>query len=260
MSNNAKSTGAPRKPVVLMTMGAQERNGHPYQVMTHKYILPLTEIAECIPVLVPTCCGAEDLDAYLDMADGVYLTGAGSNIDPALYGQVNVTPNKAQDKDRDNFDIALIHAAIARGLPLFAICRGMQEINVALGGDIHQKVHNLFGYLDHREDSDDAVDVQYGDSHPITLVPGTSFAELMQQPTIPVNSLHGQGLNKLGQGIEPLAASVDGLVEAIHIPALPQFTLAVQWHPEWRAKENLFSTRIYQAFGDACRARAEQRQ
>ena len=260
MSNNAKSTGATRKPVVLMTMGAQERNGHPYQVMTHKYILPLTEIAECIPVLVPTCCGAEDLDAYLDMADGVYLTGAGSNIDPALYGQVNVTPNKAQDKDRDNFDIALIHAAIARGLPLFAICRGMQEINVALGGDIHQKVHNLFGYLDHREDSDDAVDVQYGDSHPITLVPGTWFAELMQQPTIPVNSLHGQGLNKLGQGIEPLASSVDGLVEAIHIPALPQFTLAVQWHPEWRAKENLFSTRIYQAFGDACRARAEQRQ
>lgn len=258
MSNNAKSASAPRKPIVLMTMGAQERNGHPYQVMTHKYILPLTEIAGCIPVLVPTCCGTEDLNAYLDMADGVYLTGAGSNIDPALYGQVNVTPNKAQDKDRDNFDIALIHAAIERGLPLFAICRGMQEINVALGGDIHQKVHNLFGYLDHREDSDDAVDVQYGDSHPITLVPGTWFADLMQQATIPVNSLHGQGLNKLGQGIEPLAASVDGLVEAIHIPALPQFTLAVQWHPEWRAKENLFSTRIYQAFGDACRARAEQ--
>lgn len=260
MSNNtAKTSKTQRRPVVLMTMGTYERNGHPYQVMTHKYIKPLTDIADCMPILVPTCCGIEDLEAYLDMADGVYLTGAGSNIDTALYGQQNITPNKAQDKDRDSFDIPLIHAAIARGLPLFGICRGMQEINVALGGDIHQKVHNLFGYLDHREDSDDAIDVQYGDSHPITLVPGTWFAELMQQDTIPVNSLHGQGLNRLGQGLEPLASSVDGLVEAIHAPALPQFTLGVQWHPEWRAKENPFSTLIYQAFGDACRAQAEKR-
>jgi putative glutamine amidotransferase len=257
--SNATNTALKRKPVVLMTMGAQERNGHPYQVMTHKYILPLTQIADCVPVLVPTCCGVEDLEAYLDLADGVYLTGAGSNIDPALYGQQNVTPNKAQDKDRDAFDITLIHAAIERGLPIFAICRGMQEMNVALGGDLHQKVHNLFGYLDHREDSDDAVDVQYGDSHPINLVPGTWFAELMEKDTIPVNSLHGQGVKTLGRGLEPLASSMDGLVEAFHVPGLKQFTLGVQWHPEWRAKENPYSIRIYQAFGAACRARLAER-
>lgn len=257
--NTAKTAKTPRKPVVLMTMGTYERNGHPYQVMTHKYIMPLTEIAGCVPVLVPTCCGIEDLDAYLDMADGVYLTGAGSNIDPALYGQENMTPKKAQDKDRDNFDLPLIHAAIERGLPLFGICRGMQEINVALGGDIYQKVYTQPGFLDHREDGDDAIDIQYGDSHPINLVPNTWFAELIQQPSITVNSLHGQGLKRLGRGIEPLAHAPDGLVEAVHLPALPQFTLAVQWHPEWMATENPSSVRIYQAFGDACRARAAQR-
>lgn len=149
-----------RKPVVLMSMGAQERKGHDYQVMTHKYIQPLVEFSGCVPVLVPTCCGIEDLEQYLDMADGVYLTGAGSNIDPALYGQENETPNKGQDRDRDLFDLPLIRAAIARGLPIFGICRGMQEINVALGGDIYQKVYAEPGFNDHRENPDDPVEVQ----------------------------------------------------------------------------------------------------
>lgn len=124
---------ATRKPVVLMTMGAQPRNGHAYQVMTHKYIMPLVEISGCVPLLVPTCCGTTDLELYLDLADGVYLSGAGSNIDPALYGQENLTPEKQQDRDRDLFDLPLIKGALARGLPILGICRGMQEINVALG-------------------------------------------------------------------------------------------------------------------------------
>ncbi|WP_204478029.1 gamma-glutamyl-gamma-aminobutyrate hydrolase family protein, partial [Aeromonas veronii] len=183
-----------RKPVVLMTMGAQPRNGHAYQVMTHKYIMPLVEISGCVPLLVPTCCGTADLEQYLDLADGVYLSGAGSNIDPTLYGQENLTPEKQQDRDRDLFDLPLIKGALARGLPILGICRGMQEINVALGGDIHQKVYNEPGYDDHREDADDPVDEQYGPSHQIKLLPGSWFAELMGEEQIPVNSLHGQGL------------------------------------------------------------------
>ncbi|MCR6553331.1 gamma-glutamyl-gamma-aminobutyrate hydrolase family protein, partial [Aeromonas sp. CPF2-S1] len=184
---------ATRKPVVLMTMGAQPRNGHAYQVMTHKYIMPLVEISGCVPLLVPTCCGTTDLELYLDLADGVYLSGAGSNIDPALYGQENLTPEKQQDRDRDLFDLPLIKGALARGLPILGICRGMQEINVALGGDIHQKVYNEPGYDDHREDADDPVDEQYGPSHQIKLLPGSWFAELMGEEQIQVNSLHGQG-------------------------------------------------------------------
>ena len=241
------------KPVVLMTMGAQARSGHAYQVMTHKYITPLVELSGCVPLLVPTCCGTADLEQYLDLVDGVYLSGAGSNIDPALYGQENLTPEKAQDRDRDLFDIALVRAALDRGLPLLGICRGMQEINVALGGDIHQKVYCEPGYADHREDADDPVEEQYGHSHQVSLVPGSWFADLMGEAQIPVNSLHGQGIKTLAKGLAPLAHAEDGLIEAIHAPVLSPFLLAVQWHPEWKAKENPHSIKLFRAFGDACR-------
>jgi putative glutamine amidotransferase len=257
--NEAFCADAPRRPVVLMSMGTQERKGHAYQVMTHKYIDPLFDIAGCVPLLAPTCCGTRDLQQYLSMVDGIYLTGAGSNIDPALYGQENLTPDKGQDRDRDLFDLPLIRAAIARGLPIFAICRGMQEINVALGGDINQKVYAEPGYDDHREDSDDPVDVQYGPSHKVRLVSGSWLQTLLGSEEIQVNSLHGQALDRLADGLEALAYAEDGLVEAIHAPALPQFTLAVQWHPEWRAADNPDSVKIFQAFGDACRAFSARR-
>lgn len=260
MSNNNTASPAktPRKPVVLMSMGSQERKGHDYQVMTHKYIVPLVELSGCVPLLAPTCCGSDDLEQYLDMVDGVYLTGAGSNIDPSLYGQDNLTPGKAQDRDRDLFDLPLIRAAIARGLPIFGICRGMQEINVALGGDMHQKVYEEPGFDDHREDTDDPVEVQYAESHGVHLVPGSWLAKLMGSEEIRVNSLHGQAIKTLGEGLEALAHADDGLIEAIHAPQLPQFTLAVQWHPEWRAASNPDSVKIFRAFGDACRQRAAQ--
>lgn len=248
-----------RKPVVLMSMGAQARKGHDYQVMTKKYISPLVEFSACVPVLVPTCFGTDDLDQYLSMVDGVYLTGAGSNIDPGLYGQENLAPDKELDRSRDLFDVPLIHAALERGLPLFGVCRGMQELNVALGGDLHQKVYSMPGFNDHRENGADEVPQQYADVHSVHLVPNTWFAKLMQQDSIPVNSLHGQGLHQLGTGLQPLAHAEDGLVEAVHLPAMPQFTLGVQWHPEWRAAHNPFSIRMYQAFGDACRLRSLSR-
>ncbi|MGV8918038.1 MAG: gamma-glutamyl-gamma-aminobutyrate hydrolase family protein [Pseudomonas sp.] len=242
-----------RKPVVLMSMGAQERKGHDYQVMTHKYIVPLVELAGCVPVLAPSCCGPDDIEQYLDMVDGVYLTGAGSNIDPALYGQENQTPGKAQDQDRDLFDLPLIHAAIARGIPIFGICRGMQEINVALGGDMYQKLYAEPGFNDHRENSADPVAVQYAAVHGVRLAADSWLRKLMQTDVIRVNSLHGQGLKTLGKGLEPLAHAEDGLVEAVHAPSLSPFLVAVQWHPEWQAAQNPDSVKIFQAFGEACR-------
>ncbi|MBJ9975871.1 gamma-glutamyl-gamma-aminobutyrate hydrolase family protein [Pseudomonas sp. S75] len=257
-SNIGNKQAGPRKPVVLMTMGTQERKGHDYQVMTHKYIAPLVEFSDCVPVLVPTCCGTDALEAYLNMADGVYLTGAGSNIDPALYGQENQTPGKAQDKNRDLFDIPLVQLAIARGLPIFGICRGMQEINVALGGDIYQKVYAEPGFDDHRENPDDPVEVQYAASHAVTIEPGTWLCEALGTGRIRVNSLHGQGLRNLGEGLEPIARADDGLVEAIHGPSISPFLFAVQWHPEWQAAKNPDSIQLFRAFGDACRAQVRK--
>lgn len=261
MSNNntGNTQNLPRKPVVLMSMGVQERKGHDYQVMTHKYMAPLVEFSGCVPLLVPTCFGTADLEQYLSMVDGVYLTGAGSNIDPVLYGQENLTPEKAQDRDRDLFDLPLIKAAVQRGLPIFGICRGMQEMNIAFGGDIHQKLYAVEGFNDHREDSTTPPTEQYADIHSVRLVPGTWLADLLGQEEIPVNSLHGQGINVLGEGLQALAHAEDGVIEAIHAPDLPQFTLGVQWHPEWQAAQNPHSIRLFQAFGEACRLSAARR-
>ena len=247
-----------RKPVVLMSMGAQERKGHDYQVMTVKYIRPLVEHSGCLPLLAPSCFGIDDLEQYLSMADGVYLTGAGSNIDPALYGQTNLTPEKQQDRDRDNFDLPLIRAALKMGLPVFAICRGMQEMNVALGGDLHQKLYAVAAKNDHREDGDVSVDEQYADVHRVRFEAGCWLAEILGREEIPVNSLHGQGIKTLGTGVRVIGRADDTAIEAIDLPDYPQFTLGVQWHPEWKAAHNPHSIKIFEAFGRACKERAEQ--
>ncbi|WP_295762052.1 gamma-glutamyl-gamma-aminobutyrate hydrolase family protein [Undibacterium sp.] len=258
--NSSKPNQLPRKPIVLMSMGAQMRNEHDYQVMTVKYMRPLVEHAGCVPVLAPTCFGADDLKLYLSMVDGIYLSGAGSNIDPVHYHQENLTPEKTQDQGRDDFDLPLIKAALEMGLPFLGICRGMQELNIARGGNLHQKLYTLPAMLNHREDSTAPVAQQYADVHQVKLVADTWFSELLQSTEIAVNSLHGQGLNILGHGVAALAHAEDGLVEAVHLPDLPQFTLGVQWHPEWQAAQNPHSIRIFEAFGDACRLRVAQSQ
>ena len=145
-----------------------------------------------------------------------------------------------------------MRAALDRGLPILGICRGMQEINVALGGDIHQKVYCEPGCDDHREDADDPVDEQYGESHQVELVPGTWLAELMGQPSIPANSLHGQGIKTLAQGLAPGPCRRRADRGDPRSRPLP-FLLAVQWHPEWKASENPHSIKLFTAFGDACR-------
>ncbi len=253
MPNSQSKSASERKPVVLMSMGAQERSGHDYQVMTRKYIAPLVEISGCVPLLAPTCFGEADIDQYLDLVDGVYLTGAGTNIDPTLYGQANLTPNKIQDRGRDSFDLPVIRRALDRGLPLFAICRGMQEMNIVFGGDMHQKVYAMPGFNDHREDGSAPVPEQYAAVHTVRLLPSTWFADLMQEEEFSVNSLHGQGIKTLGSGLEALAHSADGLIEALYSPGFAQFNLGVQWHPEWMASQNPQSVRIFDAFGAACR-------
>ena len=146
------------------------------------------------------------------------------------------------------------------GVPLFAICRGYQELNVAMGGTLHQKVHEVPGYHMHLENPDDPIDVRYGPSHPVTLVRGGMLHRTMGADTMMVNSLHGQGVERLGEGLVVEAVADDGLVEAFRVDDAPGFNLAVQWHPEWRATENEFSTAMFKAFGDACRARVVERQ
>ena len=149
--------------------------------------------------------------------------------------------------------LPLAKRALETGMPLLAVCRGHQELNVALGGTLHREVHRVAGYHNHLENKADPLDVQYGPSHPVSLPEGSLLRSLAGTDSVMVNSLHGQGIKTLAEGVSVEAIADDGLIEGFRVDDAPAFNLSVQWHPEWRVTENAFSMAIFKAFGDACR-------
>ncbi len=241
---------APRKPIVLVPACNRMVGQHPFHVAGKKYI-DAARLAGCQPLIVPTA-ELDELDALLDIADGVLLTGSASNVDPAHFDEAVHDAQLPLDLDRDAWTLPLIPKVLARGLPLFAICRGFQETNVALGGSLHQAVQELPGQHDHRGTSDASVEVQYGPAHDVILQSGGVLAIVLGEPRIRVNSVHGQGINRLAPGLRVEALAPDGLVEAFSVSDARGFNLCVQWHPEWQAASNDVSLRLFKAFGAAC--------
>ena len=191
--------------------------------------------------------------------DGLFLTGSYSNIEPHHYSNEPSYEGNLHDKHRDENSLPIIPLAIEMQIPVFAVCRGFQEVNVALGGSLHQKVQEVPGFDDHRENLDDELDRQYADSHLISLSPGGLLEGLSGKTTVMVNSLHGQGINILANDLNIEATAPDGLIEAVSLKTSHPFFLAVQWHPEWKVGENPFYLSMFQAFGRACRDRANNR-
>ena len=231
---------------------------HPFLAVGEKYVRAVVDGAGCLPLLVPTLDPVLPLREVLAGLDGLLLTGAVSNIEPHHYSDESSYEGNLLDPRRDATNLPLIPLAIEMGVPVLAICRGFQEVNVAFGGTLYQKVHEQPGFMDHRENKDDPLDVQYGPAHDIALVPGGLLAGLAGDTRATVNSLHGQGVRRLGEGLVVEAQAPDGLVEAFRHDG-PAFMLAVQWHPEWKVRENAFYLATFRAFGDACRARAARR-
>ena len=245
------------KPIVLVPACNRRFGDHPFHIVGRKYI-DAVRLAGCQPLVVPSAEPGE-LDALLAMADGVLLTGSPSNVHPGRFDEDVHDPSLPQDPERDAWTLPLVPLALARGVPLLAICRGAQEANVALGGSLHQAVQELPGLRDHRSDDDDAVEVQYGPAHPVDIVPGGRLEALLGPSPFDVNSLHGQAVNRLASGLRVEARSPDGVVEAFSQPEAPAFNLCLQWHPEWQAAENAVSMKLLQAFGQACRMRMQVR-
>jgi len=244
-----------RSPVVLVPACVNRVGAHPNHTAQFKYVAAVADGARCTPLIVPALGAATDFEALLALADGVMLTGSPSNVHASLYGEEVLDPSLPQDAARDATTLPLIRAAIKRGIPLLAICRGFQEVNVALGGTLHQAVHAVAGMADHRENKEHTLDQQYAPSHRVLLDPGGRMAQILDGAAeIQVNSLHGQGINQLAPGLAAEARADDGLVEAYRVADAKGFTLAVQWHPEWRFSENPDSVKLFKAFGDACRA------
>lgn len=242
-----------RQPVVLVSACSRQLGSHPYHTVQSKYVDAVVRGARCAPLILPALGENTDLDTVLDTAHGIFLTGSPSNVDPAWYGEDLRDASLPRDAQRDATTLPLARAALERGIPLLAVCRGFQEVNVALGGTLHQAVHDVPGYLDHREDTAAPLDEQYGPAHPVRLAPGGLLERIMESDRISVNSLHGQGVARLAPGLAPEATAEDGLVEAFSAPAAPGFLLGVQWHPEYRVTDNADSMKLFRAFGDACR-------
>lgn len=240
------------KPKVLVPACLRQLDGQPYLVVGQKY-LDAVELAGCQAWIFSGCASSE-IDAVLSSVDGVLLTGSPSNVHPSHYGQQLLDPASPQDARRDAWVLPLIRSAIKRGTPILGICRGFQEINIAMGGSLHQAVHQVAGCRDHRAPKDAPAEEIYGSAHEVHLCADGAMHRLMGTDRIMVNSIHEQGLSELGQGLRVEAQAPDGLVEAFSAPDAAGFLMAVQWHPEWRAADNPASHKLFEAFGNACRA------
>lgn len=240
------------KPVVLVPACNRMIGQHPFHVAGKKYI-DAVRLAGCLPLIVPLVQAIE-IDELLDHADGVLLTGSPSNVHPSHFGEEVYDTTLPLDLDRDAWTLPLIPRALARGIPLFAICRGFQEANVALGGSLHQAVQEVPGQRDHRGKIDGTAEEQYDFAHEVDVVAGGVLASIVEKHQFHVNSVHGQGVKQLAPGLRVEARAPDGLVEAFSMPEAKSFNLCVQWHPEWKAAQNPVSIKLFKAFGAACHA------
>jgi putative glutamine amidotransferase len=215
-----------------------------------EYVAAVQSIG-ALPLLIAVTDPPPDIAALLARLDGLLFSGAPSNVAPTLYGGSAPRPGTQADPARDATSLPLLKAAIAAGLPTLCICRGFQELNVALGGTLDPHVHETPGRLDHREKPDAPPEEQYGSSHAVTIAPGGILAGLLGASEVTVNSLHHQGIARLAPGLLAEAHAPDGLVEAVSLPGDRGFLLGVQWHPEWAAQRDPVSRAIFQAFAQA---------
>jgi putative glutamine amidotransferase len=210
------------------------------------------------PVLFPMA-EAEDIACLLPLVDGVLLTGSPSNVEATRFGALAL-PTDLLVPRRDRLTMHLVREALVKAVPLFGVCRGLQEINVALGGSLHQALHEEPGMLDHREPRDADLAAQFAERHEVLLEPGSAMAQWAGGTRAMVNSLHGQGLKRLGEGLVAEARAPDGLVEGVRVQGAGAFAYGVQWHPEWRHAQHPFYQRTLEAFADACRAHRAARE
>lgn len=247
-----------RLPLIGVPADRRLIGKHYFHQVGEKYIEAIARGANAIPVLVPVLDPVLDSVALLSRCDGLLFTGSPSNVEPHHYGGPASEPGTLHDPNRDATTLPLIPRAVEAGLPVLAICRGFQEMNVAYGGTLHQRVHEISGMSDHREDESAPLEEQYGPAHEVRLEPGGLLRALAGRERLEVNSLHWQGIDRLGRGLKIEARAPDGLIEAISVADAPSFALGVQWHPEWQFENNEFSRALFAAFGEASRRHAER--
>lgn len=242
-------------PLVAIPTCFREVNERVMYTAVVRYPHAVVDAAKCLPMLIPSIGEKLDVDALLDSIDGLLLTGSPSNVEPHHYKGPPSREGTLHDPDRDATILPLIREAVRRDLPVLAICRGVQELNVALGGTLHQRIQDKPGGKVHRlgRTGPLTMDERYGPCHPVTLAPDGFFAALAGATEIMVNSLHGQGIDQPAPCLKVEAVAPDGLIEAVSLPGA-RFVVGVQWHPEYKPLANPVSRALFAAFGDSCRA------
>lgn len=226
---------------------------HPFHMVGEKYITAIRAAAEALPLLIPVLPRPLPAGELLASVDGLLFTGSPSNVSPKLYNGSAPRDDTQLDENRDATTMPLLKAAVAAGKPVLCLCRGFQELNVAFGGTLHQHVHEQAGRSDHREDKNAQLDVQYGPAHEVRVAEGGLLSRLVGERVFQVNSLHSQGIDRLAAVLHADASAPDGTIEAVSMPGAKGFLLGLQWHPEWRWRDNEVSRAIFAAFGDAVR-------
>ncbi len=241
------------KPIIGVVCDTSRQGPHTFHQAGDKYLQAVVRCAGGVPLLIPALADQVAPEEFLECLDGVLLTGGYSNVARHHYGAMPAPEDEHEDHARDHNNFALIPEILNRGIPLFGICRGLQELNVVLGGTLHPRLQEVDGRFDHRENKDDPVEVQYGPAHSVTVAPRGILEQIVGEREFMVNTVHGQGVDRLAESLTLEAEADDSTVEAVSVTDAPGFALAVQWHPEWRAWENPQSTKLFAAFGDAAR-------
>ena len=247
-----------RRPVVGVIGNTQHLDGRfPIQFAGERNLHAVVEVAGALPLIFAGDPELTDIQALLDTADGILLTGARANVHPTRFGVDPDPAHEPYNERRDDVALALVQACIEKGVPLFGICRGLQEMNVAFGGTLHPEIRNLPGRINHRmprlpngEIHPDPA-VIFADRHDVALVKDGAFARLLGCERIRVNSLHGQGILEPGRRVVVEGIADDGTIEAIRISDAEGFALGVQWHAEHDARKNPVNRALFEAFGRA---------
>ena len=245
------------RPLVLVPTCYSTDQPHNYVLVKEKYLLTVSELSKVVPLLIPSLDPPLAIRDLLGRMHGLLLTGSPSNVQPHHYQGPDSKPDTLHDPHRDTIMLPLLRAAIEAQIPILAICRGHQELNVALGGSLHQYLQDLPGRLDHREPEDESMEIKYADIHDIEFSENSVLAHYAGATQCRVNSLHSQGVDRLAEGLQVEALAPDGTIEAYRSQNPNHYLLGIQWHPEWRASENPLSRGIFESFGDACRRYAQ---
>ncbi len=227
---------------------------YPAQAVGEMNCAAIAHVSGCTPLIVPSDPGLVELGCLLDICDGFLLTGGRPNVHPSEYGDSETPAHGTFDRRRDALTLPLVRACVERGQPFLGVCRGFQEVNVAMGGTLDPEIRDLPGRDNHRMPPEGTLAEKFALRHMVTFVRDGVFARLMGAQDVMTNSLHGQGIRMPGQRIVADGHAPDGTIEAIYVRDAPGFTLSVQWHPEWNADADPVSRPLFQALGDAARA------